>query len=104
MDHNCLDEVVALNEAADELGLARVTLRAQAGRGILVARNLGTTWITTRKEVERYRREHLGKLGRPGSQHSHWSDIRRAKGAPEIGSPEDLENKRRFRAELEHQG
>jgi predicted RNase H-like HicB family nuclease len=65
LDHNCLDEIVPLADAAAELGLGSSSLRHQAAKGQLVARVLGKTWITTRDEVERYRREHLGRLGRP---------------------------------------
>jgi hypothetical protein len=62
---NSLDDIMSLAEAADELGLGQSTLRAQVKARHLVARNVGKTWITTRDEVERYRRNHLGKIGRP---------------------------------------
>jgi hypothetical protein len=58
------DDIITLAEAGALLGLAPVTLRAQATRGVLRARRIGKTWVTTREEVERYRREHLGKRGR----------------------------------------
>lgn len=60
-----LNDVISLADAADELGLGASTLRHQAQAGRLEARVVGKTWITTRQEVERYRREVLGKVGRP---------------------------------------
>ena len=60
-----LDDIITLAEAAEALGVAAVTLRAQAARGRIHARLVGKNWITTREEVERYRREHLGRVGRP---------------------------------------
>jgi excisionase family DNA binding protein len=65
MNHTCLDEIVSLAEAAQQLDLGPSTLRAQADRGRLEARRLGKTWITTKAEVERYRRENLGNVGGP---------------------------------------
>lgn len=61
-----LKDIMTLAEAAEELGLAAVTLRAAVSRGTLRARLIGKTYVTTRDEVARYRREHLGKVGRPG--------------------------------------
>jgi excisionase family DNA binding protein len=60
-----LDDVIDLHAAATELGIAAATLRHQASVGRLRAKVLGKTWITTRQEVERYRRENLGRRGRP---------------------------------------
>jgi excisionase family DNA binding protein len=60
-----LNDIMTLAEAADELGIAASTLRHQASTGRLRARLIGKTWVTTRDEVERYRREQLGKVGRP---------------------------------------
>jgi excisionase family DNA binding protein len=57
--------VLTLIEAADELGLAASTLRHQVQAGRLRARLVGKTYVVSPREVERYRREHLGKLGRP---------------------------------------
>jgi hypothetical protein len=56
-----LDDIVSLAEAAAALGVAPGTLRAHAGRGWIRARLVGRAWITTRAEVERYRREQLGR-------------------------------------------
>ena len=56
---------LTLTEAADELGLAATKLRHQVHAGRLRARLVGKTYIVTPGEVERYRREHLGKPGRP---------------------------------------
>jgi len=52
---------MTLNEAAAELGLETSTLRRQIGRGSLRARKVGPVWTVTRRELERYRAEHLGK-------------------------------------------
>lgn len=60
-----LDDIITLADAAEDLGLGASTLRHQAQAGRLEARLLGKTWVTTRQEVERYRREHLGQVGRP---------------------------------------
>ena len=60
-----LNDILSLAEAGEELGLSPSTLRTQAIKGVLVARCIGKTWITTRDEVARYRREHLGQIGRP---------------------------------------
>jgi excisionase family DNA binding protein len=57
--------VLTLTEAADQLGLAASTLRHQVQAGHLRARLVGKTYVVTPREVERYRREHLGKPGRP---------------------------------------
>jgi excisionase family DNA binding protein len=57
--------VLTLTEAADQLGVAATTLRHQVQAGRLRARLVGKTYVVTPAEVERYRREHLGKPGRP---------------------------------------
>jgi hypothetical protein len=64
-ERSMLEDIITLAEAAAELGIASVTLRAAVGRGRLRARLIGKTWVTTRDEVERYRRESLGQPGRP---------------------------------------
>ena len=60
---------MTLAEAAVELGLEASTLRRQIGRGALRARKVGPVWTVSRRAVERYRLEHLGKRagGRPNS-------------------------------------
>lgn len=80
-----LNDILTLAEAADELGLAQVSLRAAVSRGTLRARLIGKTYVTTRDEVVRYRREHLGQVGRPAGdppRHRSWNEIKRMKGAP----------------------
>ncbi len=57
--------MLTLTQAADQLGLAASTLRHQVQAGRLRARLVGKTYVVTAGEVERYRREHLGKPGRP---------------------------------------
>lgn len=58
-------DLMSLAEAAEDLELAPVSLRAAVARGTFRARKFGNTWVTTRAEVERYRREKLGQVGRP---------------------------------------
>ena len=60
--------MLTLTEAAARLGLAASTLRHQVQAGRLRARLVGKTYVVTAREVERYRREHLGKPGRPSHQ------------------------------------
>lgn len=56
---------MTLTEAADKLGVVPSTLRSSIHRGILSASKKGRDWHVTPGEVERYRREHLGRRGRP---------------------------------------
>jgi len=56
---------LTLSEAAEELGLSATTLRHQVQAGRLRARLVGKTYVVTPGELDRYRREHLGKPGRP---------------------------------------
>lgn len=60
-----MEELMSLAEAAEELGIAPVTLRAAVARGTLRARKFGQTWVTTHDEVDRYARHSLGQVGRP---------------------------------------
>ena len=51
-------------EAARELGLAHSTIRQAIMRGRLQAEKVGPRLnVVMREELERYRREHLGKQG-----------------------------------------
>lgn len=58
-------DILTLAEAAERLGVAASTLRNQVKAGRLRARLVGKTWVTTSSEVERYRAESLGRVGRP---------------------------------------
>lgn len=49
---------LTLVEAAAELGLSADTLRWQIHNGKLRAEKRGRDWMVTRREVERYRKEH----------------------------------------------
>lgn len=60
-----LDDIISITEAAQDLGIDPSGLRAQAAAGRIEAKLVGKTWITTRQEVERYRAERLGRVGRP---------------------------------------
>jgi len=59
---------MTLAEAAQALGLKPGTLNVQVRRGRLRAKKLGRDWHVTPAEVERYRREILGKPGWQGSK------------------------------------
>jgi excisionase family DNA binding protein len=52
-------------EAAEALGLSHVAVRRAIMLGKLQATRRGRDNFITHAEVERYRREHLGKVGRP---------------------------------------
>ena len=54
-----LRDMVTLDQAAGELGTTAIALFAHAAHGIIWAGLVGDKWITTRQEVERYRRERL---------------------------------------------
>lgn len=56
---------IFLAEAAETLGITTKTLTAQIRAGKFKATKRGRDWMTTEKEVERYRLNHLGKVGRP---------------------------------------
>jgi excisionase family DNA binding protein len=55
--------MLTIPEAAVELGLAPSTLRRQAAAGVLRADRLGRDWIVSRRELERYRVQHMGQVG-----------------------------------------
>jgi excisionase family DNA binding protein len=61
MKNSTLAGVMTLAQAASSLGLATVTLRVQIQRGKLNATKVGSLWLVTKQEVERYRSEHLGR-------------------------------------------
>jgi len=64
------DEVVlTLSQAAEQLGVRRQTLAEQAKKGVLRATLTGKAYLVTATEVERYRREHLGKYGFANREH-----------------------------------
>lgn len=56
--------MMTLLEAAAALGCSADTLRVQVRNGRLRARKVGPVWVVSPREVERYRRESLGKVGR----------------------------------------
>jgi hypothetical protein len=63
MDLRRGDILIGLTDAGARLGVQPNTLRQQAENGILRAVLIGRSWVTTEREVERYRREHLGRVG-----------------------------------------
>lgn len=56
---------MTINEAAAALGLAPSTLRKAVHRGQLATQKHGRDHWVLPSEVERYRRTHLGRKGRP---------------------------------------
>jgi excisionase family DNA binding protein len=63
------DELLTVTQAAGRLGLHRDTLLRQIAKGVLDARRLGSIWVVSGAEVERYRREHRGKHGFASPDH-----------------------------------
>lgn len=55
---------MTLSEAAALLGVTAATLRQQIANRKLKARKVGRDWTVTPREVERYRAESLGRIGR----------------------------------------
>jgi excisionase family DNA binding protein len=59
-----MEGVMTVAEAARKLGLkSDGSLRLQIRRGILKAEKIGRDWLVTEDEIERYRRDHLGRRG-----------------------------------------
>lgn len=61
--------MLTVSQAAERLGLDRSTLLRQIARGTLHATRLGSVWVITPAEVERYRHTHLGKVGVASPDH-----------------------------------
>lgn len=57
-------DLLSLQQAADELGIAVTTLRHHCQRGNIPALKLGRDWVITREAVEWFR-EHKRPPGRP---------------------------------------
>ena len=62
-DTHSNDPDITLAEAASDLGVSEASLRAAVDDDRLAARRVGDIWVTTRAEVERYRREDLDEPG-----------------------------------------
>jgi hypothetical protein len=74
-----MQDIFTLAEAARELGLKSADgLRTQVHRGRLQASLVGKTWVITRDELERYRAQSLGQLGRPGPHGTAFSPVPKA--------------------------
>lgn len=65
-----IKRTLTISEAAQQLGLAPATLRVQIRKGRLEAAKIGPIYVVQRSELERYRRESLGKIGRPDGANS----------------------------------
>ena len=57
-------KTLTLKEAAASLGVLPATLRQQIKNKRLKATKRGRDWYVTAAEIERYRRENLGRPGR----------------------------------------
>jgi excisionase family DNA binding protein len=62
--------MLTVAEAAARLGLSPSTLRVQIRNGRLRASHKGSMRLVSEREVERYRAERLGKVGRPHATRS----------------------------------
>jgi len=55
--------LLSLRQAAEALGISVTTAKQQAKAGVFRATLVGHQYVVTPSEVERYRREHLGRPG-----------------------------------------
>jgi excisionase family DNA binding protein len=62
-------ELLTISEAARRLERERSTLARQAKKGVLRAIMAGGIYFVDTEELERYRREHLGKHGTASPLH-----------------------------------
>lgn len=62
-------DMFTVSQAAARLGLHRTTLLRQITRGALHAKRLGSVWVISAAEVERYRHTHQGKQGVASPDH-----------------------------------
>jgi excisionase family DNA binding protein len=53
--------LLTVTEAAERLGLSRSTVLNQIRQGVIRADRIGRLLVIGQDEVERYRREHLGR-------------------------------------------
>lgn len=68
--HGCMeDELLTVTQAAERLGLHRDTLLRQIAKDVLHAKRLGSIWVVSGAEVERYRHAHRGKHGFASPDH-----------------------------------
>lgn len=56
---------LTVTQAARQLGISPITVRAQIRRNRLVAIEYGNEYRILQSEIDRYRRENLGNVGRP---------------------------------------
>lgn len=61
--------MLTVTQTAAVLGLNRNTVLRQITRGALYAKRLGSIWVVSPAEVERYRHTHLGKDGFASPDH-----------------------------------
>jgi hypothetical protein len=58
-----IEEVMTLKEAGERLARSSATLTNQIKLGVFHATKSGDIYLTTASEVERYRKENLGRTG-----------------------------------------
>jgi excisionase family DNA binding protein len=58
-----IDGYYSTKEAADELGLSHTTMRGAVRRGVVAVKKVAGRSLIPAADVERYRAEHLGRLG-----------------------------------------
>jgi len=63
------EELLTLAEAGAAIGLSPNTLRNQIKRGVLPASLAGKTYLVRLHDLERYDREHKGKIGAASPDH-----------------------------------
>ena len=60
------EDLLSVAEAAQELGLTRPAIRRAIQRGLIAPVRLdGRTNLIPRAQVDKYRAEHRGRMGRP---------------------------------------
>ncbi len=62
--NGAMTNLLTVYQAATRLGITGDGVMAAIRRGAMAAERLGSFWVITPQEVERYRRDSLGKPGR----------------------------------------
>jgi excisionase family DNA binding protein len=74
------EEMLSVEEAAQELGLTPSAIRHAIRRGLIEPLSLDRrTNLISRRQVEKYRAEHRGRMGRPAKTDKK-ADTRSARG------------------------
>jgi excisionase family DNA binding protein len=59
------DKTLTTTQAAEMLGLSKETVKKYCQNGAISAVKFGRSWLIEPSEVKRYKKESLGKQGRP---------------------------------------